>query len=157
MKKSYCLLLVIFCLSLPAKSALCAANQSEIGSIRTAGNRTVSSSDVLSRVRSRVGQLFDAGTADEDAKRIAELDGVEYSYYNTVVVEGKTQLTFVVVEKNLVRSISFIGNHRFKDKKLQKKLDFKIGDWLDAIAAESGRKAVIEFYHKKIPFGRVFP
>jgi outer membrane protein insertion porin family len=120
-----------------------------IGSIQTAGNRSISTVRVLSQIRSRLGEFFDPATAAEDAKRIAELPGVEYSYYNTAIVDGKVQVTFVVVERNLVRSVVFIGNRHYKAKTLADKLDFKIADYLDPVSAESGRKALVEFYLKK--------
>ncbi len=77
------------------------------------------------------------------------MPGVEYSYYNTAVVDGKIKLVFVVVERNIVRSIVFVGNKQIKGSKLKKKLDLKIGDYLDPVLAESGRKAIVEFYQKK--------
>jgi len=120
-----------------------------IGSIKTKGNINVKYVDILAKVRSRVGETFDPNTAAEDVKRIAGLSGVEYSYYNTAVVDGKIQLTFVVVEKNLARAITFAGNHEYKSDTLKKKLDFKIGDYLDAVMAESGRKALVDFYNKE--------
>jgi len=122
--------------------------QYEIGSIRTEGNRRYSSAQILSKVRSRVGELFDPAAAGQDAKRIAEFGGVEYSYYNTTIVDNKIQLTFVVVERNIVRSIVFVGNHKVKGKTLRKKLDFRMGDDLDPITAEAGRRAIAEFYRK---------
>ncbi len=120
-----------------------------IESIRTAGNLIITDNEVLSKVRSRVGQLFDPATAAGDVKRIAELKGVEYSYYNTVVSEDKIQLTFVVVESNLVRSIEIVGNHKYKAEKLKKELGFKIGDYLDAVVAESAAKSLAMYYQKK--------
>jgi len=120
-----------------------------IGSIETAGNVSISDAEILSRVRSRVGELFDPETAAADARRIAELPGIEYSYYNTAVVDEKIKLVFVVVERNIVRSIIFVGNKEIQSSKLKKKLDLKIGDYLDSVLAESGRKAIIEFYQKK--------
>ncbi len=42
-----------------------------ISSITVTGNRNISNSEVLSKVRSRVGQAFEAAKAAEDAKRIA--------------------------------------------------------------------------------------
>ena len=127
-----------------------------VGSIRVAGNVSISSAQILSRVRSRVGELFDPATAAEDARRIAGLDGVDYAYYNTAVVENRIQLTFVVVERNLVRSIVFVGNRRQKAKTLQRKLDFKVGDYLDPIIIETGSDAVAEFYRKQgFAFARV--
>jgi len=98
----------------------------EIGSVKVVGNVSVSTERVLAKVRSRKGDVFGARKASDDALRIAnELVAVEYSYYNRVVAEGKVQLTFVVVERSLVRSIQFIGNLSVKDKKLLKKLDFQ--------------------------------
>jgi len=123
--------------------------QQVIGSIRVAGNRSVTTAEILSRVRSREGQVFDAATAAQDTKRIAELPGVEYSYYNKEVVDGRVQLTFVVVERNLVRSITFVGNRRIKQSKLSDQLDFKLGDYLDPILAEAGRKAVVDYYRER--------
>ena len=120
-----------------------------IGSIETVGARSITSARILSEVHSRVGELFDAETAAADARRIAELPGVEYSYYNTAVVDEKIKLVFVVVERNIVRSIVFVGNKEIQSSKLKKKLDLKIGDYLDPVLAESGRKAIVEFYQKK--------
>ncbi|MCJ7777223.1 MAG: hypothetical protein MUP16_02765, partial [Sedimentisphaerales bacterium] len=121
----------------------------EIGSISIAGNISMNKAEILSKVRSRVGQQFDAATAAEDAKRIATLPGVEYSYYNTTIVDEKIQLTFVVVERNIARSIVFAGNRKYKAKTLEEKLAFKKGDYLEPAMAEAGRTAIAEFYQKK--------
>ncbi|MHC4394703.1 MAG: outer membrane protein assembly factor BamA [Planctomycetota bacterium] len=120
-----------------------------IGSIATVGNTVITDSQVLSKVRSRVGQLFDGATAAEDAKRISELEGVEYSYYNIVVSEDKIRLTFAVVESNLIRSIEFVGNRKYKARSLRKKLGFKTGDYFDAVLAEPGAETLTMFYRKK--------
>jgi outer membrane protein insertion porin family len=158
MKRSYSSPLTFCCLLLLAPSLLLsqentgapsADNKMSIGSIGTAGNVSISNDKILSKVRSRVGQQFDAATAAEDAKRIAELPGVEYSYYNTAVVDEKIQLTFVVVERNIVRSIVFIGNRKYKAKTLEGKLAFKKTEYLEPVVAEAGRVTIAEFYQKK--------
>jgi outer membrane protein insertion porin family len=123
-----------------------AQSRYEIGAIQTAGNRIITSNQILAKVRSKVGQLFNVDMAAEDAKRIAQIDGIGYSYYNTAVVDNKIQLTFVIVEKNVVRTIDFIGNKEYNAKTLTKKLGFKKGDSLDAMLAESGRKNVSDLY-----------
>jgi outer membrane protein insertion porin family len=51
--------------------------------------------------------------------------------------------------KNIIKSIEFENNRKYKDKDLQKKLDFEAGDYLDVILAESGRRTIAEFYRKK--------
>jgi outer membrane protein insertion porin family len=121
----------------------------QIGSINIAGAVSIDKDKILSKIRSRVGQQFDAAMAAEDAKRVAELPGVEYSYYNTAVVDEKIQLTFVVVERNIVRSIVFAGNRKYLSKTLRSKLAFKKTDYLEPAMAEAGRVAIYEFYRKK--------
>ncbi|HPD45266.1 MAG TPA: outer membrane protein assembly factor BamA [Anaerohalosphaeraceae bacterium] len=151
-------LLVLFAL-LWGPSAVCRAQNAQpdaaslermtIGAVEVQGNVTVSRSRVVSTVRARPGQLFDAASAAEDARRIAEIDAVEYAYYSTEVVDGQVKLTFVVVEKNLVRSITFVGNEAFNDAKLLKELSFREGDYLDAIQINSGIAAIRQLYLKK--------
>ena len=109
-------------------------DQMRISSVEVAGNVSISTESVLAKVRARAGELFDKASADEDAKRIAVLEGVEYAYYSAKVIDGQMQLTYVVVEKNLVRSITFVGNKKIKHGKLAKDAGFKRGDYLDAFA-----------------------
>jgi outer membrane protein insertion porin family len=51
--------------------------------------------------------------------------------------------------KNVIKSISFVNNHAIKSSTLRKKLDFKVGDYLDPILAEAYRRTIVEFYRKK--------
>jgi outer membrane protein insertion porin family len=148
-KKSCCILLILCCLLLLTNSVFSADEQLPIGSINIAGNVSINSVEILSKVRSRVGQLFDPAIAAEDAKRIAELPGVNYSYYNTAVVDEKIQLTFVVVERSIVRSIVFAGNRKYRSSTLRGKLAFKRADYLEPAMAEAGRTAIAEFYRGK--------
>jgi outer membrane protein insertion porin family len=119
-----------------------------IGVIRVEGNVSVKESEILAKVRTRAGEAFNPEVAAEDTKRIAELKGVEYCYYNTKPVDAKVELTFVVVEKNIIRSIGFVGNKAFSEKKLKEKLGFKVGDYLDGVLAQTYTTTIEEFYRK---------
>lgn len=119
-----------------------------ISAIRVEGNVSVKEQDVLAKIRTRQDEVFNPAIAAEDVKRIAEIKGVEYCYYNTKAVGGKIELTFVVVEKNLIRSIGFTGNKTFKDKKLTEKLGFKVGDYLDPVLAHTYATTILEFYRQ---------
>jgi outer membrane protein insertion porin family len=147
-----CCILSILVLSLHNASADNPAPATEsksiIGSIQTTGNRGISTTEILAKIRSRTGEIFDPNMAAEDAKRIAELAGVEYSYYNSAPADGKIKLTFVIVEKNIIRSITFVGNHSYKTTTLQKKLDFKVADYLDTAQAQASAATLAEFYRK---------
>ena len=70
------------------------ASELTIAEIKVVGNRSITTLEVLAKLQSRVGQLFDADTANEDTKRIVELSGVDYSYYNSKIVNNKIELTF---------------------------------------------------------------
>lgn len=120
-----------------------------IGSVETMGNVTINTDKILATVRARKGQSFDAALATEDARRIAGLDGVEYAYYNTEVVGNQVKLTFVVVEKNLVRLLAFKGNKQISSGKLAKESAFKKGDYLDVFLARDGVERMVELYHKR--------
>lgn len=52
-------------------------------------------------------------------------------------------------DRNIIKSIDFVNNRAFKDKSLEKKLDFEVGDYLDPILAEAYRRTIAEFYRKK--------
>jgi len=47
-----------------------------------------------------------------------------------------------------VRSIDFEGNRKYKDKVLRQRLDLKVGDYIDPIQAEAGRRTISEIYRK---------
>ena len=120
-----------------------------ISVLEVAGNASLSSNSVLTKVRTRVGDKFDPDRANEDCKRIAALKGVEYCYYNTKAVEGKVELTYVVVEQNITRELTFVGNDNIKEKTLKRKLDFKVGDYVDSVIAEKGTVDLVDYYQKK--------
>ncbi len=139
-------------LVMPGQAAAQDTNDSPqqiIESIRVEGNVSIGTSQVLAKIRSRVGEPFDADNAAEDAKRIADISGVEYSYYNTRVGAAGVQLAFVIIEKNIIRAIEFVGNKAFKNRTLTGKLGFKVGDYLDPVLAETYKSTIVEFYRKK--------
>ncbi|MHC4075780.1 MAG: outer membrane protein assembly factor BamA [Planctomycetota bacterium] len=113
------------------------------------GNRIIKSAAILAQTRSRTGGQFDQAVAAEDSKRVAQLAGVEYCYYNTARLGEKIELTFVVVERNLVRAMDFQGDKKYSDKTLRNKVAIKLGDYLDPIVVQSAKDLLIEFYKKK--------
>jgi outer membrane protein insertion porin family len=50
---------------------------------------------------------------------------------------------------NVIESIEFEGNEKYKDKTLLKKLDFEKGGHLDVLLAESGTTSIAEYYRSK--------
>jgi outer membrane protein insertion porin family len=127
-----------------------------IASVEVAGNVTLTRAEVLAVVRARPGQVFHAETAAEDARRIARLQAAERAYFNTRVENEKVMLTYVVEERNLVRSIALDGNKKLKDAVLLKELGFNKGDYLDVFLVRAGADAIKERYKKKgFPWAQV--
>lgn len=62
---------------------------------------------------------------------------------------NKTEKAATEDGKNIVKSIKFENNRKYKDKTLRKKLDFEVGSYLDPFLAESGRRIIAEFYREK--------
>ncbi len=139
--------MVLFCVQ-PLRAQDANSTGQTIAAIKVEGNVSVKQTEVLAKVRSRQGRIFDTQTAAEDTKRIAEIPGVEYCYYHTKLLDSQVELTFVVVEKNIIRSIEFEGNKAYRDKKLQEKLGFKVGDYLDPVLAQTYVTTIVEFYRK---------
>jgi outer membrane protein insertion porin family len=50
---------------------------------------------------------------------------------------------------DIIKSVEFVNNRKYKDKTLRKKLDFKVGGYLDLVMIRAGRETISEFYRKK--------
>ena len=75
---------------------------------------------------------------------------VAYAATSDLTENNKTDESAVdSKKKDVIKSIKFENNRKYKDKTLLKKLDFEVGDYIDPILAESGRKIIIEFYRSK--------
>ena len=147
--RSLAVLLSVFCGGVFAADANSAAIERVVSKIEISGNVAASTNQVLAKIRMREGDFFVASVAAEDAKRIAELDAVDYAYYNTEVTGSTVKLTYVVVEKLPVRAIQFEGNKEYSGNKLKKKVDFKRGDFLSRFLVEQGRDSLLKFYKEK--------
>jgi outer membrane protein insertion porin family len=120
-----------------------------IGSIDTEGNVTIKRARILSAATVKVGESFQEAVVTKDVELIGAIEGVERAWYNAEAVEGRVKLTFVVVEKNLIRSINILGNRKMSANKLISKLGFKPGDYLDVFLARNGVDVLTELYHKE--------
>jgi len=125
-----------------------ASEQMRISTVNVTGNVSISRTKILSVARARSGEVFDAAAAAEDARRIGQIDGVKLVYYNTEIVDKQVKLTFVVTEKNLIRSLTFTGNERFSIGKLTKEIGIRKGDYLDEFIVRNGIELITTLYRK---------
>jgi outer membrane protein insertion porin family len=85
--------------------------------------------------------LLSATLSDLKVIRASNRSLAENNKTNNTAADGE--------KKDVIKSIEFENNRKYKDKTLRKKLDFEPGDYIDPILAESGRRIIAEFYRKK--------
>ena len=113
------------------------------------GNKTVSSSLILSKVKSKQGEAYKKNTVDEDIKRIYGL-----GYFSDVKAEVKEyenslDITFAVTEKPPIGQIIVAGNKTFRDERLKKELKIKQDEILDERQLKESIKVIREMYYKR--------
>lgn len=113
------------------------------------GNKTVSSSLILSKVKSKQGESYKKNIVDEDIKRVYSL-----GYFSDVKAEVREyedglEITFVVVEKPPIGQIIFAGNKEFRDERLKKELKIKQDEILDERQLKESIKVIRELYYKR--------
>ena len=103
-----------------------------IRSVRVEGNKIVSSSVILGKNKSRAGARFNEKLVDEDARRIIALPEILDVRWQARPVDGKIELVFIVTESPQITGIDFVGNKHITAEELNKEIDFRVGDFLDA-------------------------
>ena len=133
----------------PASAPAGRVGANTIVEIRVQGNRQLSQRSVLSRIRIRVGQPFDAELIKQDVQLL--LQSRRYDSVTTMAQQapgGGVILTFVVIERPMIKSITITGNKKFKTKDLLKDLDFSSGDAVDRQRIEHGRQGLQDKYRQ---------
>lgn len=152
-KKVLLILLISFC-ALNFSFAQDTSDTYRITEIKIKGNRTLEKNEVLTKIRTRKGEIFDPEAA-EDAERIAEMQAVGEAYYNDEQIEEGV-LVFVIDEKNYIFEIQFEGNKKISDGSLKRKLSLEQGDYADSPTLDMNREIVESAYKKKgYPFVQV--
>ncbi|MBS3735116.1 MAG: outer membrane protein assembly factor BamA [Phycisphaerae bacterium] len=123
-----------------------AAVAANVVDVRVEGNERISDEEVLSHVRTRAGEPYDAARVKADQRRLIETG----NYENVVARRSETDegvvVTFEVTERPVIRSVQIFGNHAFDDAELMKLLPFATGAALDVAAVQRGRQALADHY-----------
>jgi len=130
-------------------TAAAPASEKTVKNVFIVGNKTVSSSLVLSKVKTKPQEAYKKSTVDEDIKRIYGL-----GFFSDVKAEVKEfadglEVVFIVTEKPPIGQIIFAGNKVIRDERLKKELKVKQDEILDERQLKEGIKAIRELYYKK--------
>lgn len=89
------------------------------------GNRRIENSAVLNVVKMKAGDTLERGATDNDIRAIYKMGHFQDVQAATEASEKGTVLVYVVVEKPIVRSITFEGNKKLTSDKLKEALEFR--------------------------------
>lgn len=124
----------------------------KIVDVRILGNRSVPTSRVLARLKTRQGRYYDADLVQADTREIISMKSFRDVKTYTEEVRGGIIVIFEVVERPVIGELKFIGNRRISNKTLEKQISIKQGDPLDVFSVQLAERTLEDFYrHKGFP------
>ncbi|MFQ5680735.1 MAG: outer membrane protein assembly factor BamA [Candidatus Omnitrophota bacterium] len=142
-------LLFCFFAFLSAAFSFAAEEQRKITAIEVKGNKTISASVVLSRIKMRLGQKYSSNIARDDIKRLYNT-----GYFSDVRIElegfkGGVRVVFALEEKPLIDKIVFSGARSIGRKKLKDTINSRKGQYLDYSRLNHDREEIEKLYQKR--------
>lgn len=117
--------------------------------IKTKGNKIISSATILSKIKSKPGDVFSQDQLNVDLKRLFGLGFFTDISIETEDYETGVAVTFVVVEKPLISRITFAGNKAIRDDKLKKEMKSAENEMLDEAKLKADVEQIKSVYKKK--------
>lgn len=159
MKKILLLLLVLTSLTLtttfapaqnlPDDGYSLSTQAKKVKSIEVRGNKSISIAQVLSKIKTRVGQDYRQSIISDDLKRLYNT-----GYFSDVSIdredfEGGLKVFIDVEEKPIVEEITFSKTRYVKSKVILSKIKTKVGKFLDNKSLNDDVNTIEEMYAKK--------
>lgn len=136
------------CLLAPAGFAQVPETVKEI-EIQHEGPPAVSDSLVRSNLRVKVGDTYNRNAVNTD---IETLYATGYFYNIRAVperVDGGIKLRYLLVGNPTLTQLTFEGNTKFSDRKLEKKLKSKVGEPMNEQKLHADAQEIVKLYQKK--------
>ncbi|MFH1777069.1 MAG: outer membrane protein assembly factor BamA [Candidatus Omnitrophota bacterium] len=121
----------------------------KITAVLVVNNQAVSTQAILSKVRIRTGQEFLPAALSEDIKKLYAT-----GYFSEVSVdiedyEQGVKITFIVKEKPVLDEIVFSGNKKFHRRRLNEKIQCRIGTFVNQQQLKADQKRLSDFYNNQ--------
>jgi outer membrane protein insertion porin family len=113
------------------------------------GNRRIQAPVVLNRVQSKIGEPFSPATVRDDVRAIFALGFFDDVQVRVEEFEGGVRLIFVVVERPLVREVSFEGNREVKVEDLREKATLRIGVLYNPVEVQRAEEGIRQKYEEE--------
>jgi len=111
-------------------------------------NKTVSSAKILSRLKTKRGELFLEEVVNEDVKRLYLMGFFSDVSVAVEEVHDGVKVVFVVTEKPPLSSIRFVGNRVYKGKKLTTVIKSKLNEFVDERKLKEDVENMETFYKR---------
>lgn len=107
--------------------------EKKVTAIEVKGNKSISTTVILSKIKTRVGADYSTNIISEDIKRLNELGYFSDIKIDTQDFEGGLKVFIIVLEKSLIEKIIFKGyfSRVIREENLKGKLTLKEGQYLD--------------------------
>jgi outer membrane protein insertion porin family len=119
------------------------------------GNRRIQSAAILNRVQTKIGDVFAPGAVREDVRSIFALGFFDDVEVRVEDFEGGVRLVFVVVERPILREVSYEGNNEIKTDDLREKANLRIGVLYNPVDVQKAEEAIRQKYEDEGYFGVV--
>jgi outer membrane protein insertion porin family len=119
------------------------------------GNRRIQSAAILNRVQTKIGDVFAPGGVRDDVRAIFALGFFDDVQVRVEDFEGGVRLVFVVVERPILREVSYEGNHEIKTDDLREKANLRIGVLYNPVDVQRAEEAIRQKYEDEGYFGVV--
>ena len=125
------------------------SEQKMVTAIEVKGNRSISLSNILAKIKTRTGQEYQQNVVSDDLKRLYNT-----GYFSDVRVdrqehENGFKVIFYVEEKPVIEKVTFSRIRHYRPRALLKKMRSQEGKFLDKKTLQDDIRTIQELYEKK--------
>jgi outer membrane protein insertion porin family len=117
------------------------------------GNRRIQGPAILNRVQTKIGDALAPAALRDDVRSIFGLGFFDDVQVRTEEFEGGVRVIFVVVERPLLREVSFEGNSELKTEELREKAAIRVGVLYNPVEVQKAEEAIRQKYEDEGFFG----
>jgi outer membrane protein insertion porin family len=121
--------------------------------IAVEGNRRIQSPAILNRVQTKVGDPLSPTALRDDVRSIFGLGFFDDVQVRTEEFEGGIRVIFAVVERPLLREVSFEGNAELKTEELRDKAAIRVGVLYNPVEVQKAEESIRQKYEDEGFFG----
>jgi outer membrane protein insertion porin family len=117
------------------------------------GNRRIQGPAILNRVQTKIGDALAPAALRDDVRSIFGLGFFDDVQVRTEEFEGGVRVIFVVVERPLLREVTFEGNSELKTEELREKAAIRVGVLYNPVEVQKAEEAIRQKYEDEGFFG----